>query len=148
MKRLLMIPVFAVLGLMAPSLMPAQQSKVEAEVRALVEETCKINVKGDAAALDKHLASDFVRIRSNGLVATKADLLDWFRTGNIKMSLDEASDVKAYAHGDAAVVTSTESVKGVLMGKEYGGKYLDSRVFVRRGGEWKEVLHQSTRIAE
>lgn len=147
MKQLFIILMLAVVGLTAPSLIVAQESKVEAELRTLLDEVRSANVKSDVAALDKHMAADCVRIRGNGLVATKAEVLDWFKTGNLKMSVDDASDVKIHIFGNTAVVTNTEDVKGVMMGKEYGGQYRDSRVFVKQGSEWKEVLHQSTKIA-
>ncbi len=133
-------------GRATSTLAQAQQSNVDAELRRVVDEARSANVRADVATLDKHLASDYIRIRSNGSVQSKADILDWFKTGKLKMSVDDASDVTIHSYGNTAVVVTTENVKGVLMGKEYAGQYRDSRVFVKRAGEWKEVLHTSTKI--
>jgi hypothetical protein len=147
MKTLLTILTFVVLGLVAPSLMLAQKKNAEADLRAMIDEFRSANVKGDVATLDKHLADDYIRIRSNGTVQTKAELFDLFKTGKFKMTADDVSDLKVYTHDNTALVITTETTKGVLMGKEFAGQNRDARVFVKRGGEWKEILHTSTKIA-
>jgi hypothetical protein len=146
MKRVFPIVALVSVGLLSSTLALAQQSNVDPELRRVIDQARSANVKADVATLDKHLADDYVRIRGNGSVQSKADILDWFRTGKLTMSVDDASDMTIHTYGNTAVVITNENVKGVLMGKEYAGQYRDSRVFVKDGGEWKEVLHTSTKI--
>ena len=146
MKRVFPIAALISVGLLSSTLALAQKGNVDPELRRVIDQARSANVKADVATLDKHLADDYVRIRGNGSVQSKADILDWFRTGKLTMSVDDASDMTIHTYGNTAVVITNENVKGVLMGKEFTGQYRDSRVFVKDGGEWKEVLHTSTKI--
>ena len=152
MKRSVAIVTLVILALAAPVLMSAQQnSKAEKEIRALIDELEPINVKGGAeaaAALDKMFADEWIRIAPNGAVFTKADILDGFRTGKIKVEKFTSRDVKIHIYGNTAVVTGIEDAKATMMGADYRGTTRWTRVFVKRGGKWENVLFQSTRIAE
>jgi ketosteroid isomerase-like protein len=152
MKPRLVIVMLAVLALAVPVSMLAQQnSKAEKEVRAVLDELTQANLKGGAEAatiMDKYLADDMVRIPSNGSIFTKADMVDGFKTGKIKVEQMDLSDVKIHMYGNTAVVTGVISAKSTVIDASYNNKNRFSRVFVKRGGVWQSVLYQNTPIKQ
>jgi ketosteroid isomerase-like protein len=128
-----------------------QNSKAEKEVRAVLDELTQANLKGGAEAatiMDKYLADDMVRIPSNGSIFTKADMVDGFKTGKIKVEQMDLSDVKIHMYGNTAVVTGVISAKSTVIDASYNNKNRFSRVFVKRGGVWQSVLYQNTPIKQ
>jgi len=151
MKLRLVIVMLMVLALGVPVPMLAQGSKAEQEVRAVMAELEQANLKGGAEAasrLEKLLADDFTRIPPNGTALTKAEIMDGWRTGKIKVAALENSDIKIRVYGHTAIVTGIETSKAAMMGANYLGKTRFTRIFVKRGGRWQCVLFQSTTIAE
>jgi len=152
MKRSLAIVTLVILALTVPPSMLAQQnSKAEKEVRAVLDELTQANLKGGAEAatiMDKYLADDMVRIPSNGSIFTKADMVDGFKTGKIKVEQMDLSDVKIHMYGNTAVVTGVISAKSTVIDASYNNKNRFSRVFVKRGGVWQSVLYQNTPIKQ
>jgi ketosteroid isomerase-like protein len=151
-KRSLAIVTLVILALTVPPSMLAQQnSKAEKEVRAVLDELTQANLKGGAEAatiMDKYLADDMVRIPSNGSIFTKADMVDGFKTGKIKVEQMDLSDVKIHMYGNTAVVTGVISAKSTVIDASYNNKNRFSRVFVKRGGVWQSVLYQNTPIKQ
>jgi hypothetical protein len=151
MKPRLVIVMLLVLALAVPASMPAQGSKAEQEVRTVMAELEQSNLKGGAEAasrLEKLLADDFIRIPPNGTALTKADVLDGWRTGKIKVASLVVSDIKVRIYGHTAIVTGIETSKAAMMGANYLGKTRLTRIFVKRASKWECVLFQSTTIAE
>jgi len=130
MKRFLIIVTVVVLALVASGLMLGQERNAEQEVRTVLKQVTEAAVKGDTAALDKALADDFRRIQSDGRVLTRAQVLEGFKSGNMKFDLFDESDIKMRS----------------LEGKEFSGQFRDSRVFVKREGNWQVVLFHSSKI--
>ena len=59
-----------------------------------------------------------------------------------------AVQVEETQQGNTAVVTSTADVKGTVKGNDISGTYQASRVWVKRNGNWQQVLFQSTKVSE
>jgi hypothetical protein len=141
-----------VLALAVPVQMLAQGSKAEKQVRAAMDELRQANLKSDAVLFDKLLADDFVRIPANGVVYTKANVLDDERSGKQRTEAFETSDVKIQPYGNTAVVTGVLSSKsaGPLVGSDTlrPRQFRFTRVFVKRNGVWQCILYQSTLIKE
>jgi ketosteroid isomerase-like protein len=150
MKPRFAIAMLLVLALAIPATMLAQQSKAEKEVRAVIDELTQANLKGDAEAaaiFDKYLGDDFVRIPPSGAIYTKADMLDGWRTGKIKVDSLDLSDIKIHMYGNTAVATAISRAKSTVLGETMSGPTRYTRVFVKRGGIWQCVLYQNTIIA-
>ena len=147
MKRFLIIVTVVFLALVASGLMLGQERNAEQEIRTVLKHVTDAAVKGDTAALDKALADDFRRIQSDGRVLTKAQVLEGFKSGNMKFDLFDESDIEIRFYGDVAVLISTASIKmRSLEGKEFRGQFRDSRAFVKREGNWRVVLFHSSKI--
>jgi len=152
MKPRFVITMLVILTLAVPATMLAQQnSKAEKEVRVVIDELQQASLKGGAEAasiFDRYWEDDFVRILSDGMVLNKADTLNIFRSGSVKFESFSFSDVKIRLYGNTAVVTGVATKKETFMGGTRNWPNRWTQVFVRRGGNWKCVLYQSTRIAE
>jgi len=151
MKRSLAIVALVILALAVPVSMLAQQSKAEKEIRAIIDELTTANLKGGPEVVpifDKYLADDFVRIPPSGAIYTKADMLDGWKTGKIKVQSAELSDLKIRVYGNTAVVTAISTAKSTVLGEAMSGQSRYTRVLVKRGGTWKCVLYQNTTIAK
>ena len=104
-------------------------------------------IKGDAAMLDRTTTDDYTITRDNGVVRSKAETLQGIKDGSTKFDSFGVSDVRVRIYGETAVVTFHEAIKGSRAGKDMSGQFREVRVFIKRGGNWRAVLAQRTRIA-
>jgi hypothetical protein len=152
MKRSLGIVTLVILALTVPASMLAQQnSKAVKEIRAAIEEIKQVNLKGGPEAVaffEKHLADDLVRIPSNGALLNKADLLNGFKAGGIKVEKADWTVDQIRVYGKWAMVTGRDTSTWTLNGETLSGTNRWSRVLVKQDGIWKSVLFQSTRMPQ
>ena len=152
MKRSLGIVTLVILALTVPASMLAQQnSKAVKEIRAAIEEIKQVNLKGRPEAVaffEKHLADDLVRIPSNGALLNKADLLNGFKAGGIKVEKADWTVDQIRVYGKWAMVTGRDTSTWTLNGETLSGTNRWSRVLVKQDGIWKSVLFQSTRMPQ
>jgi hypothetical protein len=130
------------------SMLAQQNSKVEKEVRAVLDELHQANMKGGPEVVpifDKYIADDVVRIPPNGALITKAEMLEGFRTGKLKVQKGEMSDLRIHIYGNTAVATGIENSRWTMMGTDYSGQFRWARVLVKRNGIWKSVLFTNTK---
>lgn len=125
----------------------AQSRQAEQPVREVLREMIDADLKDDAAELDRTLAEDYVIIRDNGVVRSRAETLEGIKNGSTKFETFELSDVRVRLYGSTAVVTFHGSITGSRAGKDMSGQFREVRVFVNRAGTWRAVLAQRTRIA-
>ena len=126
----------------------AAQSDKEKAVREVLRQMIDADLKDDAAELDRTLAPDYVIIRDNGVVRSRAETLAGIKSHATKFDAFELSDVQVRLYGDTAVVTFHADIKGSRGEKVMSGQFREVRVFVNRDGAWKAVLAQRTRISE
>jgi ketosteroid isomerase-like protein len=108
--------------------------------------------RNDAAAHDRFWADDLIYTRSAGVRVGKAEILANARAGPGATAAIpteySAEDIRIQQYGDTAVVAFR------LVGKTGGGEqidvmhFLNTGTFVNRGGEWRAVAWQSTRVPE
>ena len=147
MKRSVAIVTLVILALAVPASMLAQQnSKAEQQLRELRNTLNQALLKGDIAMLEKDLADETITIRENGSLASKAELLESFRSGKVKYDSLEESDTNIRIYGKTAVMTSIRKVTGQAFGKAMSGQTRNTYVYVYRNGKWLPVLHQMTAI--
>ncbi len=128
----------------------AADDKSEQEVRETIEVINTANLKGGAegaALFDKYLSDDFTRIWPNGEISGKQQILAAFKSGKIKVDSSENSDIKVRIYGATAVVTGILRDKATAFGSHSSPVgYRWTRVFVKRGDVWQNVLYQSTHL--
>jgi len=119
----------------------------EQQIRTLHDEGRQAALKGDAGFFEKHLAAGYFGIGGDGRLSTKAESVQDFKSGVIKYNSIDERDVKVDTYGNTAVVNSVASVKMTANGKPISGDYRATFVYVKQGGDWREVSFQSTPVA-
>jgi hypothetical protein len=145
------IAMLLVLALAVPSTMlTQQQSKAEKEIRSVLEQLRLVNLKGGPEAVaftEKYLADDIVRIPDNGVLLHKADLINAFKTGGIKVEKADWTIDQVSIRGKWAMVIGRDTYSWTLNGETMSGTNRWTRVFAKEGGIWKVVLAQSTKMS-
>jgi ketosteroid isomerase-like protein len=121
------------------------QSDLEQEVAKVDEERNQAILHSDVAVLNRILDKDFTLTSSNGQSHTKEELLEDFRSGNLKYSTLEHSEIRVRMFGKIALVSGVSISKFLFKGKPGGGvprRYLN--VYYKEGSEWRLVARQET----
>jgi hypothetical protein len=98
--------------------------------------------------LDKITADESVRISPIGEQGTKAQLLTSLKSGETTYSSISVDDLTVRIYGNAALVTGRSDFQGQRSGKPFGGHCRFSRVWVKNGENWQEVLFQLTPVSD
>lgn len=98
------------------------------------------------AEISNLLADDYLGISANGTLQTKADVLANRRTGRVKFTRLDLSDIKIRIYGTTAVVTSKADVEGTSESGPIGGHFRYTRVYTERGKQWKIVSFEASRV--
>jgi ketosteroid isomerase-like protein len=129
---------------------PQKQNKhaTRETVEALEEQYRLAQLNGDAAAMDRLLADDYVGITAFGQVTTKAQQLARVRDHVLQLNQLDVFDIKVKRIGQvAAVVTSRAEVAGINDGKPIKGTFRYTRVYQRLpNGMWKITSFEATRV--
>ncbi len=118
------------------------------EIEGLEQDWRRALLASNMSELDHLLADDYLGVTANGTLETKADLLAMRRTGTIRLSQLDLSDLKVRVYGDTAVVTSKAEVSGTNGGTDISGRYRYTRVYNRRNGQWRIVSFEASRIPD
>ncbi len=124
----------------------AQGSSVEEQIKKMEQDRAAAVVKADVATLEGLTSDDYILINANGRVSDKATTMNDIKTGVIKLTANEVSDMKVRVYGDTAVVTGKSSAKGTIGGRELKGPVMFTRVYVKMKGKWQSVAFQQTPI--
>jgi ketosteroid isomerase-like protein len=152
MTRLAMrVVVAAVFGVATLTAAPARAqgaatAGVEEQIKKMEKDRAAAVVKADVATLEGLTSDDYVLINANGQVSNKAETMSMIKTGKIKLTANEVSDLKVRVYGDTAVVTGKSTAKGSINGVELKGPVMFTRVYVKKSGKWQSVAFQQTPI--
>jgi hypothetical protein len=150
MKPRFVLMALVILALAIPALMLAQQnSKAEKEIRAKIEENRQHNLKGGPEAVayvEKNTANDVVRIPPNGALLTKADIINGFKSGGLKVEKWDITIDQIRVYGKWAIVTGTDTSTWTLNGELINAATRWSRVLRKEDGIWKGMLYQNTKL--
>jgi ketosteroid isomerase-like protein len=120
--------------------------RVEDQIKKMEKDRAAAVVKGDVATLEKLTSEDYTFINANGQLSDKATTMNGIKTGNIKLTANEISDLKVRVYGNTAVVTGKSDAKGTIGGRELKGPVLFTRVYVKKNGKWQSVAFEQTPI--
>jgi ketosteroid isomerase-like protein len=119
---------------------------VEDEIKTIEKERAAAAIKADVATLGKYTSDDYTFINRNGKLSDKAQTMSNLKSGAIKLSKNDVSDMRVRVYGDTAVVTGRTDVKGTIDGKDMTGPVLFTRVYVKQDGRWQSVAFQQTPV--
>lgn len=144
--------VVAAFGLAALTAVPARAQMgaaagVEEQIKKMERDRAAAVVKGDVAAIEGLTSDDYTLINANGQLSDKAKTMNDIKTGVIKLTANEVSDLRVRVYGDTAVVTGKSSAKGTIGGRELKGPVMFTRVYVKKNGKWQSVAFQQTPVA-
>jgi len=125
----------------------AWAASVEEELKKLETDRAAAVVKGDVATLEKQTSDDYTLINLYGQISDKSKMVDTFKSGQIKLTQDNLSDMKVRVYGNVAVITGKADVAGTMAGKDANGQIAFTRVYVKKGGTWQSVAFQQTLVS-
>ncbi|GAC1663431.1 MAG: hypothetical protein PVS2B1_22570 [Candidatus Dormibacteraceae bacterium] len=117
-------------------------------VANLQHELIDAYIHHDASVLQRILSDDYVFTQDYGGLDTKADVLSSFAAGGDRKIISYViRDSRVKVYGDAAVMTYAYRSVEAYKGRDDGGDFRVTRVFIRMNGSWRMVAGQETRIA-
>src|SRR2546422_8356650 len=135
------VVVATVLCLAAVSAVPARgqgaTASVEDQIKKMEKDRAAAVVKGDVATLEGLTSDDYTFINANGQLSDKATTMNGIKTGNIKLTANEVSDLKVRVYGDTAGGTGKSNAKGTIGGREMKGPGMFTRGYGQKDGKWE-----------
>jgi ketosteroid isomerase-like protein len=125
----------------------AAGASVEEELIKIEKERAAAAVKADTALLEKYTAADYTFINRSGQLSDRTQTMSRLKSGDIKITANDVSDLKVRLYGNTAVVTGRTDMKGTMAGKDVSGPVLFTRVYVKTDGRWQAVAFQQTPVA-
>jgi ketosteroid isomerase-like protein len=123
------------------------QSAAEKDVLQFERDACTAFLDADAAALERVLTDDFSLTLSNGVVSTRADEINDFRSGKVHYDVFVNYDMKARVYSDnTAVVLGKTHVKGTSEGKPFDRVLQFTDTLVKREGRWQLAAGHVSRL--
>jgi ketosteroid isomerase-like protein len=139
LRMLILALLFASVSLAAPSSMEEELIGVEiAWANALV--------KRDHAALENLIADEFRGTDSWGSASNKQQEIAPSKSGEYMVQSYKFSELKVHVYGDVATVIGVNLIAAAYKGRNIGGRYRFTDVFVKRDGRWQCVLAHSSYI--
>jgi len=118
----------------------------EQTLMKMEQELADAVVKNDMSVFEKYLADNGTFTDPGGMLATKAQTIALFKSGDLKIESTKIDDMKVQMFGKTAIVTYRTTDKGMYKGRDISGQYRWTDVFVKTGGKWQMVASQGTPI--
>lgn len=125
---------------------PNPSENPEPAIRKLVTERDQAIQSADVATIDRIYADDYISTSNTGLLRTKAQVIEDFKTGALKIEAISSDDVNVRQHGDTVIVTGRMTSKGKDRDREVSGENRFTQVYVRKNGRWQLVAFHYSRL--
>ena len=129
---------------------PASAKKSDATtiaaLTAQADQWDKAIVRKDQAAIEKNMADDFRQIDAQGDVETKASFVEGLLSPKLVINPYTVEDFDVRLYGDVALLSGRTRMSGSYDGKPFNSHYRYIDIYVRRGGVWKIVSVQISKI--
>ena len=134
----------AIAALIALTPMAAAAQEVPADLADAARAFDAAQVAGDAAALDRIVAADYVLVNSYGQRESKADLIRDYTAPGFKLDpfTVEQRVVQLWAGG--AVLGGLATFTGAEKGMRYSARLRFADVWAKRDGRWQLIYSQAT----
>src|SRR5262245_9147476 len=105
--------------------------------------------RGDAKALDRIWAEEFIDTSFDGTVTTKEEDLAAVASGDLVYQSSKVRDLVIHVFEKKfAVVTGHWTAVGQFKGVDVSGEFRYTDTYVKRDGRWQAVASQITRIGD
>ena len=129
-----------VAGLLAcgspPSLALAALTAAQQQVLAVDKEWAEAENRGDSAALHRLLDDQFIAVFASGKTVGKEQFIQDVIGGSGTIQSQELSDVTVLVNGDTAVVSETDTARGMEDGRPYLNAVRVTTTYIQRKGRW------------
>jgi hypothetical protein len=125
---------------------PPAQDPVET-LRALETSWAAAVSTNDPNQIGRFLAPDFLFVGASGILQDRAQHLDDFRTGKLKVASVQIKDSTIHPYESSAAVSTLVIVKGTYAGRDITGSYRFLDAWLLRNRTWLAVARQQTRTA-
>ena len=148
MNRLLplLLLLFTVLGVSVLAQPSSAGSKDENAVREVEDAIAAATDKNDFAALEKLWADDYIFVNPAGIIQTKADRIELFRSGRLKLESYSRDEETIRISGQTAIVIYRSIVKGQRGNLDISSQRRVTTILQKRRGRWTVIGQQSTPI--
>jgi ketosteroid isomerase-like protein len=133
-------------ALLLVSVSPAAPSSVEEELIGVEMAWSDALHRRDPVALDKLLADEYQGIDASGGTFNKEQDIASSKSGDYMLQSYKFSELKVRVYGEVATVTGINVIAAAYKGRNVGGRYRFSDVFVKRDGRWQCVVSHSSYI--
>ena len=117
------------------------------EVLAADKAWAQAVTSGNFAKLQRVLDDELIYAHSTGNIETKAEYLAKLKSGSQKYDVIDHEKSTVRVHGDAAIAHSIVVMKGTNASGPFDNRLMMIHTWVKKGGEWRLVAHQTTQIA-
>lgn len=120
---------------------------LESEIRRLEADRCQALVNRDLGRLDQLLAGDLLHVHANGAVEDRAAYLAGV-TEKLEFLQVERGDLTIRVHADAAIAVGPvqQTVRVRASSQVVSMSLMTTQVWLRRGGVWRQVSYQATKV--
>lgn len=103
-------------------------------------------VARDEAALNRIYDDELIYAHSTGAIESKKEYMDRLRTGKQKYDTITPESLTTRMAGDSGVTHTILRMTGTSNGKPFNDRLMMMHVWVKRGGAWKLLAHQTTKL--
>ena len=137
----LLIPIFSLLFL---ALGAAAQPDLDQEFVRLEQVWNQAHLNNDATVLETLWADDLTVMVPGMAAMGKPDTLSFVKTGRMKFSRYETTNLKVRSFGDTAIVSGNLFRSRTLGGTLHEDRWQFLKVYIRRSGKWTVVAFTAT----
>jgi ketosteroid isomerase-like protein len=126
-------------------------SEIEKEIDRVEQDLADAVTHQDAISLNHIIADDFLIVGeslADKLGDKKLYIGDCLASGPIEDGSASYDRLKLRVYGETAIVNSVFKSQVTIEGKDYGGAFLATRVWVKNGEQWQLVMVHSHRLEE
>ncbi len=102
--------------------------------------------RSDIGTLRELIADTYVFTDPGGRVSGREEVINGFATGRTRIETQTTHNVRIDVFGDAAVETGVLTSKAMRDGRNSGGTFRFTRLWVRQNGRWRTAAIQETAL--
>lgn len=115
------------------------RKQIEEEITKATDEMVAALGRNDLATIDRVFADSYAVTQGNGVQATKASLMEAYKSGAIKYSSASYRDLRIKTYGDTAVTTAILTMNGHNTGGDFIINAPITNTWVKTSGYWRLV---------